>query len=428
MNGAGRTDRAGGNYCTVDGRARGAAIGELPPEQDDGHEGTARRPRGTAIPEPAEDPPAPVAINADPVAAMQGAADLPPDQMQHALGGVGAAVGRSVAADRAELANRPPEETPPAAPPGGVPVPPGETAAPPPVSIERVAEPGTPTAGAAPAPPVAATPMPSIPIPAVTSNAEGQVTDADARHIAESVGELPVSDPGLNVTAGGSAPTLSARGRCASGARTQQRAAVATALQTGSRGGMPRRRTADGRGPDRTDRAGGNRAGGDTGRAQVAGTSAAPTAPTDPATAIIARERSADTVRSAATAPRNRLATARTEQQTKRWQARADGKQRLDAEGAANVAQQARERGAARSEVEASRRDWTDQQRDLVTDANTESDQKVTDAQQEAASQTKRPPMMKPIATPPTATPRLQRRAPTPRSRLARSASGRRTN
>jgi hypothetical protein len=388
-----RVPRAPGGAASAGAAPAGAMppIGDLPPEQDDGHEDTGGAGGGGgAIPDPPQEAPTAVPANADPASAMESVASLDPVPAQQALGGVTAAVGRTVAADRGELANAPPEAKPPAAPPGAAATKPTAIAAAAATgSVGKIlaAPPGAATAVATP--PLPATPIPEVQAPHVTSNAEGQLTAADAQHISESVDALPVSDPALNVNAG-AAPTLKLDGAVDPERAAAQRAEVAKSSQVAAE--AARRDVAQPMGEDHivptvpsetlrgevpTAAKGGGGAGGGGGGGTAAGE-------VDIGVAAVAREKSADQVRAAAMASSQDLTAKRAEQRQKMTQARADGQRDMDSEVAKAGTAQDNERHTARSEVAASRRHWGSEQRDVIGKADADSEQEVVTARRQA--------------------------------------------
>jgi hypothetical protein len=166
---------------------------------------------GGGAPAPAEQaaPPAADAGGSDPVSAMAAAGNLPPAQMQGALGGVSAAATSSVQTQRETLAANPPQiEQPTGAPPGAAGLAPGSPL-PPPAGREvprpaaaGAAATGTRAASAsAQAPAALATPVPAVAAPPVTGTSGSQLSEADVQHLQSAVHNLPTTDPALNVTA-----------------------------------------------------------------------------------------------------------------------------------------------------------------------------------------------------------------------------------
>ena len=364
-------------------------LGDLPSEQDDGHEDTGGGGGGggAAIPDAPEEAPPAVPANADPASAMSSIAALEPVPAQQALGGVTAAVDRTVAADHGELANAPPEAKPPAAPPGGAQAKLAVAAAAAPGSVAKI-----PTAAPPPtakvAPPPVTGPMPEVPAPRVTSNAEGQLTAADVQHVSESVSALPVSDPALNVTAG-AAPTLALEGAADPQRAAEQRDAVAKSSQLAAE--AARRDAAQPMGEDHivptvpSETLRGTVPVAAKAAAAGGGAVAAP-ADADAGVAAVAREKSGDQVRAAATAGSQDLTAKRAEQQSKMTQARADSQRDMDTEVAAAGTAQDAERSKARGEVVASRRQWGSEQRDTLAKADADSDQEVAVARRQAVT------------------------------------------
>ncbi len=231
-------------------------------------------------------------------------------------------------------------------------------------------------------------PMPEVLAPHVTSNAEGQLTAADAQHISESVSALPVSDPALNVTAG-AAPTLALEGAADPQRAAEQRDAVAKSSQLAAE--AARRDAAQPMGEDHivptvpSETLRGTVPAAAKAAAAGGGAAAAP-ADADAAVAAVAREKSADQVRAAAAAGSQDLAAKRTEQQSKMTQARADSQRDMDTEVAAAGSAQDAERSKARGEVVALRRQWGSEQRDTLAKADADSDQEVVAARRQAVT------------------------------------------
>jgi hypothetical protein len=361
-------------------------IGDLPSEQDDGHEDTGGGGGGgAAIPDAPEEAPVAGPANADPASAMSSIAALDPVPAQQALGGVTAAVGRTVAADHGELANAPPEAKPPAAPPGGAQAKPVAAASAAPGTVAKIPTAAPPPATKVVVPPVTG-PMPEMPAPHVTSNAEGQLTAADAQHISESVSELPVSDPALNVTAG-AAPTLALVAAADPQRAAEQRDAVAKSTQTAA--AAARRDAALPMGEDHivpTVPSETLRGTVPAAAAKAGGGAAAAPAGADAGVAVVAREKSGDQVRAAATAGSQDLTAKRAEQQSKMTQARADSQRDMDTQVAAAGTAQNAERSKARGEVVASRRQWGSEQSDTLAKADADADQEVVVARRQAVT------------------------------------------
>jgi hypothetical protein len=364
-------------------------LNDLPSEEDDGHEDTGGggSAGGAAIADALEEAPPPAPTGDDPAAAMESVADLPPAPMQQAIGSVGTVVGQAVADDRGALANAPPEATPPAAPTVGAAERKAEAARAQSAAIAKVASvaPQRPTA-AAPFATITA-PLPAVRTPSVTSNADGQLTAADAQDIAESVSELPVSDPALDVTVG-EPPTLALEGDADPHQADEQRGAVAKSTQSTAEEGQ---RDAAGEMGEHnivpTVKA-------ETQRAEMPAAAAAPAGPpqqpaVDRGIAAVARERARDEVRAAALSGSQDLSAKRAEQQSKMMQAREDSQRDVDKEIADNTEAQRAERGQTLAAVGGQRKEWSGEQRDLVAQADQDADQEVADARRDVAAQHK---------------------------------------
>lgn len=151
-------------------------------------------------------PAAPDVSGADPTAAMGAMADLPPAQLQTALGGVTSAASKAVGQEKQKLAANPPQlERPSGVPaqrdpsvpvvPRGVPLPND------PKAVNRVpAGQSIPVKRPDPLPAPGPVPVQSAPTPKLP--AEGELTDADSAKVTAAVDDLPTTDPALKVTAG----------------------------------------------------------------------------------------------------------------------------------------------------------------------------------------------------------------------------------
>jgi hypothetical protein len=164
---------------------------------------------------------------------MAAAANLRPDRMQSALGGVQQSIGASVQEQQQQLSSQPPQiERPSGVPEGHQGPTPGESrdqATAPAPQPERVAPPEAVPATQAGAATVPADSQATVPPPPrVTGNAEGHITESDAAQVQNAVSNLPVQDPSLNVDAG-QAPEISLEGQSDPAWAARQRTSSETA-------------------------------------------------------------------------------------------------------------------------------------------------------------------------------------------------------
>jgi len=159
---------------------------------------------GTPIAEPPT-PQKPELSALSPEAALSAAGSLDPGVMRGALGGVAAAVGRSVGEKRADLAANPPKLPRPSGSPavGKAARRPKPKSAPTAKKVGKV--PGgaarptpRPTPLPAPPPPVTA----KVPTPTIVTTNEGGVSPSDAQRVSKALRDLPSSDADLYATAG----------------------------------------------------------------------------------------------------------------------------------------------------------------------------------------------------------------------------------
>jgi hypothetical protein len=356
-------------------------VGDLPPETDDGSEApSGGGGGGSALAEQPEEPAAQVPAEAEPSAALSAVASEPPDKLEPALGAVTASVGRTVGADRTELAAHPPELTPQAAAQaaGGAPPPAAPVAA---ASAGAVAR--TPAAAVpesvtiAPIPPPA--PIPEIVAPSVTANADGQVTAEDAQHVRQAVDDLPDSDPALDVKIT-PPPDVPLTGSADPARADTQRAAVLKSTEAASADGRKDAAQPLGEGHIYPTKPPVTLRGEPLPSAPAAAAAPGPAAagaPADPAVGIVARERSADDVQAAARRGAQDLAAKRGEQQSRATQERADSQRTVDEAIHDDATAQRNERNAARKEVLGQRADWSKEQAATVDDAGRDGDDAV---------------------------------------------------
>jgi hypothetical protein len=386
---------AGAPGAAVPGGDPVVDLGPVPSGDDDAIGRLGGGGGGSALPDP---PPreVPVPAGAAPAAALASAAAGTPTAIARSLGAVRTAVGRDAQRDRGALAATPPALDRPTGAPRGLAVRDPAAPAAMPGAARRPAVPSGNAAApvAAPAAPAPTTlPLPAVPAPAVTANAEGQVTAADAQRFAQSVDELPTTDPALQQATAGEAPSVALEGDADPGLADEHRTALATTTANTAEAGAADAAAPlgeDGIAP--TVPAETLHAEIPAGEAPAAGAGGAGTPdiePTDP-TAIIAEQQSGDTVRDAAQSGAQGLTAASEQQAQQAADARTQAAQDADTAVDENAEEQRVARDRTQTAVRRQRGEWTAAQRDAVRDAQTQGDEEVRTARGVAAEQRRR--------------------------------------
>lgn len=327
----------------------------------------------TAQPEPQT----PDVSASEPSQALAGIGNLPPAQLQAALGGVNASVGNSVGQQRSALAANPPQMQRPSGSPVTRQAPITTPGAPseraraartqrtPEGQPVRVPEP-------APLPPAPAPPTAAVVAPSVRGNAEGELSAADAAQLRSSVSRLPTHDPALDVDAG-APPRLALEGNADPARAQEQRARLEETVSEARSQGQ--RDVAQPMGeheiyptvPPETLRADvpaeGNGAGGRAGNASAAGERPSEE---DQAASIIAQQRQGGEIRAAVTQAQGEMVRERQQHTERAAQAQADSQARIARSEAENSAAQDAERNQANTAVQGVRAEWTQAQQETV--------------------------------------------------------------
>jgi len=211
-------DAGGGEAATVDAGGGGANTAGDGAGGGGGGGGSAIEDK--LAPEP------PDVSHASPPDAMAAMAGLPPVTLQRSLGGVSEASARAVDAQRADLAQNPPEVKRPSGAPADHPptANPAELAGKLPTGTARkvdalAAAKAAPRATAAPAPEMGK--PPPLPSPAIPGDGKFEAQNVAA--VQAAVGDLPTTDPALDVTAG-ETPKLALEGEADPNRTAEQRA------------------------------------------------------------------------------------------------------------------------------------------------------------------------------------------------------------
>lgn len=184
---------------------------------------------GTAIPEKPT-PSVPDVSQSEPSAAIASIGNLPPVQLQSALGSVAGAVNNTVSKERTNFATNPPQAETLDGREGAASakeISPGKT----PLPVEKKPE-GieVPTQKPAPTPIPAAAPLPPVATPAVKDTEDGTLSEGDAQKIQSSIGQLPTHDSGAPSTSVGEAPVLVLEGNADPQKTAEQKAELDSSL------------------------------------------------------------------------------------------------------------------------------------------------------------------------------------------------------
>jgi len=355
---------------------------------------------GGAITEEPEPEP-PDVSGAEPAAAMSSLSGLKVGAIAKAMGGVSAAIGKTVGDQREELAANPPTMERPSGSPvtrdrpiseqypletGG-----GEAAA-----VEQVPE------GEAievpepePVPEPGPDPTEAVETPPVTGDESGELTEADAENVQGAVRDMPVSDPEL-VTDAGPAPTLELTGDADPQQARDQRAELDTTIADQQAQGAED--AAQPMGEDeiypivppetlegRIPAGGGGGEGGETAAAD------------DETAGIVAEEKEGDSVRASVQQAGADMAAKQQEHVEKQAEERGKTDEEIAQTVAENTSLQSEERQAAKRKTDELRGQWSEGQRQAVdkaqSDAGAEAEKLETGVaakQEEANAQARR--------------------------------------
>jgi hypothetical protein len=350
---------------------REAALGALgepvgPGSEEDTGGGAA--PAAQAIPDHPE-PHVPDVSSHDPSEALATVGGLPPSQLAQGLTAVAAAAQGLVGHHRDQLAEEPPQIERPAGAPATQDAP-ADASAPPPVEGERsvATEPegaAVPTPAPEPLPRPPPAPTEHVAIPAVTGNAQGNVSAEEAQELQHSIAALPTTDPGLAVGAG-PAPVVALEGNADPEQARAQRAHLDQAMAAQAVAGrsdamlplgehriyphVPREilRAEIPRRPEP--------------RASGPAAAAGPTDATEGAASILAQQERGAEIRSAVSQAQGEMAQRRQEHAQQASAERARSQQEVAALQAQSAADQTRERHATQGEAARMRGEWTDAQ------------------------------------------------------------------
>jgi len=411
----------GAEAPTAPGEAGAALGGACAPSPDDAAKPAAEGGDGAASggcgggggAAPADVPPtaAPDVSQSDPAAAMGAIANLPPAQLQSALGGVSQAATTAVGKQKEELAANPPQLERPS----GVPaqrdasvavLPPGVPPAKDPKAIER-----TPAGEsiAVPKP----EPLPPPPPPAtqkVTSPklpGDAPMTENDSAKAQAAVRNLPTTDPALDVTAG-APPKLGLAGDADPKRPDEQRAKVDAGTAEARAQGLqdvaqpmgendiyptvPKETlTANPEGeggPGVVGTLAACATGGSQGLAKAqAGVGAAArasgSAEADETASIVAQEQKGDEIRGSVAKARGDMTAKQEDHAAKVTAERTKSQKEVDALVEANAAEQKGERTNARQDSLKLRTDWNEQQDKVAGDARKDALKETSDARKQ---------------------------------------------
>ena len=326
-------------------------------------------------------PEAPDVSQAEPKAALGQIAALPPAKLMTALGGLGAAVGKTVREQRAELAANPPEmETPSGKekPAATKEVAKGEK--PKPVEKKPEAQ-EIPTPQPEPLPPEKTPPKVTAAPPKVQGNEEGKLSESDAANIKASIGHLPTHDSGAKVMNPGPAPNLKLEGNADPQQAQEQKAELAkSAAEAKAKGQQD---IAQPRGEQEIY----SNLPQETLKAEIGGggaTAAGAMAPLPAlgegggeAVSLIAQQEKGGEIQAAVVNAQGEMALKQQEHKTKVAEEKAQNQQQIEQLKQENFAQQEAERSKTQGEVQKLRGEWSQEQEKLVSQSQVDADQAI---------------------------------------------------
>ena len=411
--GAGETDGGAGEAPTAGGDG-----GDCGPDSAPGVGGGGGGGAPIADPQPE---PEPDVSQAQPEDAMATVTTLAPGPASRVLRGVQSASDRAVAGKRDDLAANPPSRERPTGSPqtrGGGPGGPQGAA----VTISKGgradrahARGKAPKSVPPPLPPPPPSPVQAVRPPAFTGNPQTPMTPEQAQAFIASIWRLPVTDPGLNESAG-PPPTVELTGDANPDQVTEQRAKLDASVGAAATDGQQQAaapmgehdiypaakpETLRAQVPQSSRTASANAAGASaraTGPgASAAGAGAKATAPgakpaagpgaqqsagggpgagPDPVE-IIAKEQSAADVQAAANDAEGQMTTSRDAQESGVDKANADAQAQIDKEVQESAKQQADQRGQALTQVAGERKGWTSEQHDKLAEHQAAADEQT---------------------------------------------------
>ncbi len=334
----------------------------------------------------------------DPMGALSAVGSLPPVQLVKGLQGVSAAVSHSVANQKTELAENPPQmERPSGVPTTKVRRPEG---APPEKVAEKVAK--TPEGKDVPTqPPAVLPPPPTLAVtrarrPEIRSDEKGQVSPADAQKFQASIARLPVFDSASRLTEE-KVPQLNLEGN-SDPKRIQEQSGKFTEGVSAARS-EGRRDVAAPMGednifpdvPKETLRAQLPKGGGKTeagGKPEGSASPAATAAPSagdegaapEQALSIIAQEKKGSEIQAAVAGAKEAMAAQRQQQIDSFEKEKQRSREEIDGLISQSSAEQTAVRGKAQEESRQLRGQWSQGQQSLVADANSKAGQAIEHA------------------------------------------------
>ncbi|MCP2731310.1 hypothetical protein [Limnofasciculus baicalensis] len=374
----------------LDSGERDAAMASLAEGGGDGAAPGGGGGGGAAI----ADKPTPTVPNvsqSDPSAALAAVANLPPAQLQAALGGVSAAVGNTVGKERAELAANPPQMASPSTATVtkndsaiDKSLPEGKT----PKTVEKAPEGETKSVPQPPPLSLAAKPnIAALTTPQVTGNAEGKLDSGDAQKLQASLRNLPTQDSGLQQVSLVSPPPLELAGDADPKQAQQQREKLEKSLAQAQNQGQEDIAQPMGENEiypqisPETLRAEGISGGGGSEGNVAPGVGAGVVG--DEAVSIIAQQQKGAEIQAAVAQAQSQIATQRQSHSTQVAAEKAKSNQEIANLQTENAAQQAQEKAKAQGEVTKLRGDWQKQQDELVTKSRSEANEVVNKGSQD---------------------------------------------
>jgi Domain of unknown function (DUF4157)/Pretoxin HINT domain len=339
-------------------------------------------------------PPVPdVSQSEDPAQALATVANLPPVQLQSALGGVGAAVDKSVNKEKAEITNNPPQMEVGAEGVAG-----SATDKVLPIGAAPKAVAKAPEGQSKPTP--EPKPLPNLPAPAksavtpmVQGGTDGKLSSQDVQNLQASLNRLPTQDPAASALKADAPPPLKLEGDANPQQAQEQRAKLESSVnETYAQG---QREAAQPLGEDQIKATvpkelikaeGGGQAVGGAGGAVPAGVKAGGgaggAAGADDGISIIAQEQQGAEIQAAVAQAQGQMAAERQGHQAKVTQEKQKSQEEINKLQADNATEQQQEKLKAKTEADQLRSDWTKEQDQLVTQSRKEADEEISKGNQ----------------------------------------------
>jgi hypothetical protein len=368
--------------AAADLSAIGAEGGEAPAAMGGGGGGAA-----------IADKPAPTAPDVsqseDPAQALATIATLPPTQLQSALGGVGAAVGKSVAKEQTDITNNLPqlEVGPDGSDSAAAPAP---TTGATPKAVEK-APAGPPKVTPEPKPlPSLPAPVKSTLQPTVQGGADGKLSSQDVQNLKSSLNQIPTKDPAAATLKAPSPPPLPLEGDANPQQVQEQKAKLDTSIQDSHN--QAQKDAAQPLGEDqikatvpkeliKADPIG------EIPKSAGSGPPVAAGGELEDGISIVAQEKNGPEIQGAVAQAQGQMGAERQNHQSKVAQEKQKSQQDIAQLQASNTQEKNEERLKTKTETDKLRGNWTKEQNQLVTKSQQDANQSISKANQEVQTE-----------------------------------------